>query len=294
MDTKIGFIGLGAMGKPMAINLIRNGYKVFVPLRNEKTACELIEMGAHVLKSNAEVANACDVMITILPADKEIIDVYTGDNGIIRNIRNGGVCIEMTSARGETVKQISQDAKSIGKDITFIDAPVSGGVSAAEKGTLTIMLGGNKQDIEKYQSIFSILGKKMFYTGGIGSGKSIKMINQFLNAGNTFIASEALVMAETMGLDMNLMCEVVNESSGASWIFKNNVPKHMMKEYFDTGFKLSLMKKDIGLCIEQAHMNHLSLPAMNLIYQIYEAVNNQGYGDKSYNIVSQWVKQQNR
>ena len=160
-------------------------------------------------------------------------------------------------------------------------------------GTLTIMVGGEKNKIEECRPILQVMGDKIIYAGDLGSGKAVKMVNQFLNAGNTYIASEALFLAKHLNLDMDILCSIINESTVGSWVFKNNVPKVMIPQNFDQGFRLDLMKKDIGLSILQAQRDNISLPVMNLIYQIYQAMINQGNRNKNYNVVSQWIEQQN-
>ena len=293
MNKTIGFIGLGNMGKPMAQNLIKAGFELIVFDLSEKAMDELCAAGAKTADTVKSTAEASDVLITILPADKEILEVYTKEDGVINHIRNGSICIEMTSALGDTVKEIDRLSKGFGKEITFIDAPVSGGIAGAQGGTLTIMVGGEKNKIEECRPVLQAMGDKIIYAGDLGSGKAVKMVNQFLNAGNTYIASEALFLAKHLNLDMDILCSIINESTGGSWVFKNNVPKVMIPQNFEQGFRLDLMKKDIGLSILQAQKDNISLPVMNLIYQIYQAMMNQGNKNKNYNVVSQWIEQQN-
>lgn len=294
MNKNIGFIGLGAMGKPMAMNLLKAGMKLICYNRSKGPVKELVELGAGEGLSCADVAAKCDIIITALPADKQILDVYTAEDGVLSSIRDGCVCIDMTSARGDTIKYVAQKAMETGKNITVIDAPVSGGVQAAAEGTLTIMAGGEKEAVEKHTSLLQVLGKKIFYTGEVGSGKSVKMINQMLNACNTYIMSEALCLADDMGIDRDLLYNVVNESSGSSWVFKNNLPKFIFSQKFDQGFKLELMRKDLGLCIEQSMNDSMFLPVSNFVFQVYEAMNRKGKGKANYNIVSDWIFEQNR
>lgn len=293
MNKNIGFIGLGAMGKPMAMNLLKAGMKLICYNRSKEPVKELVELGAGEGLSCADVATRSDIIITVLPADKQILDVYTSEDGVLSSIRDGCVCIDMTSARGDTIKYVAQKAAQTEKSITVIDAPVSGGVQAAAEGTLTIMAGGEKEAVEKYTPLLQVLGKKIFYTGDIGSGKSVKMINQMLNACNTYIMSEALCLADDMGIDRDLLYNVVTESSGNSWVFKNNMPKFIFTQKFDQGFKLELMRKDLGLCIEQAMNDSMFLPVSNFVFQVYEAMNRKGKGKANYNIVSDWIFEQN-
>ena len=292
MTKPLGFIGLGRMGSPMALNLIRAEYKLAVYDLNPKAVEDLVKAGAAKKDSVAELAGNSDTVITMLPADKEIMAVYTGTEGLLENLKEGAVCIDMTSATGQAIKDVAAIASQ--KGIRIIDAPVSGGVPGAQSGALTIMVGGEKNLVDEYMPILKVMGSRIFYTGDVGSGKSVKMINQFLNAGNTYIASEALVLAKKMGLDLDILCSIVNESSGGSWIFKNTVPNSIIPEKFDAGFKLDLMKKDVSLSVQQAQRDNLSLPGLALIHQIYQAVSNQGNGDKTYSYVSKWVESLNK
>jgi 3-hydroxyisobutyrate dehydrogenase-like beta-hydroxyacid dehydrogenase len=294
MKQKIGMIGIGSMGKPMAMNLLKAGYPLTIYARNPLVKKEMADAGAKIAGSIAELAAGAEVLITILPADREIIEVYTAENGLIRHLPDGAVCLEMTSARGETVQEIAAYAQKLGKKIDFIDAPVSGGVPGAQSGTLTIMAGGKRDRIDAFMPLLQTMGGKIIYTGALGSGKSVKMINQFLNAANTCVAAEALHLARQSGLDLDILCSVVNESSGGSWVFKNNVPKFMIPGTFGQGFRLELMKKDLSLSIEKAYRDNLSLPLLNFIFQIYQSMCNRGHAADNYNVVSRWVQGLNR
>lgn len=290
---RIGFIGIGSMGKPMALNLLKAGYELTAFSRNAGALAEIKSAGGNAAGSIAELAAAVEAVVTIVPADKEILEVYTSQGGLIDNLRDGAVCIEMTSARGETVRRLEECARQRQRKIRFIDAPVSGGVAGAASGNLTIMAGGDKGLIEEYMPVLSAMGSKIFYTGGLGSGKAVKMINQFLNAGNTCVAAEALFLARRMGLDLDNLCRIVNESSGSSYVFKNNVPKFMVPQDYEQGFRLELMKKDVGLAFEQAAADDIALPVLGLVFEVYQSMCNQGYGRKNYSVVAEWVKMLN-
>ncbi|HEY5586634.1 MAG TPA: NAD(P)-dependent oxidoreductase [Ruminiclostridium sp.] len=292
----IGFIGLGNMGKPIAMNMLKAGNNVFVSpaFGNEAPAKELEEQGATIVATIREVIESAETLVTILPADKQIIDVYLGADGVLECIREGAVCIEMTSSRGNTIKSVEDEAKKRGKNIRFIDAPVSGGVDAAKVGTLTIMVSGQKDVVDSYIPLLELVGKKIIYTGEeLGSAKSIKMLNQMLNAGNTCVASEVIYLAQQLGIDMDILSNVVNESSGGSWVFKNNVSKFILPQNFEGGFKLELMKKDVGLAMEQAFSDNISLPIINMVHQMLTSEANLNHGSKNYNIVSNWIKRHN-
>lgn len=286
----IGFIGLGAMGKPMALNVVNAGFPVLVTYHRNKTPAEEVQAaGATLVENVKDLAAQSNVVITVLPADKEIQEVY--HDGLLPALQDGAVCIDMTSALPQTICEIAEKGRE--KHIQFIDAPVSGGVPKAEAGTLTIMAGGNDQLIKEYRPLLETMGEKIFLTGKVGSGKAIKMINQLLNAANTYILSEALVLSKHLNIDPETMCEVINESSGGSWVMKNLMPRSILPQNFNPGFKLDLMCKDIGLFVQQAQAVKMFSPMAALVQQVYQAASNQGHGEQYYSIVSQWIQEQN-
>ncbi|MGE4352969.1 MAG: NAD(P)-dependent oxidoreductase [Oscillospiraceae bacterium] len=288
---KIGFIGLGKMGLPMALNLCKAGFEVSVCSHRPESAEKIIAAGGSAAKTYAELAQNSEVLITIVPADKEIKELYLGDNGLLANLKDGSVCIDMTSAQGDTMLLLEKESKAMGKAIKIVDAPVSGGVAGAANGKLTIMVGcENKALFEHCMPIFKAMGEKIFYTGALGSGSNIKMINQMINAANTAIAAEVICMAKKLGVDLNVMCEIVNQSSGQSYIFERNVPKYMLTGDHTPGFRLDLMKKDVGLFIEAAKNQNAFTPLSEFVYQVYKATSNQGGGDKNYTCVLEWFE----
>lgn len=289
---KIGFIGLGKMGLPMALNLCRAGFEVLVHSSNPSSAAQVEQLGGKSVPSYQDLAKQADVVITIVPADKEIKELYLSENGLLDNMRPGTACIDMTSALGETMLLLEDYVKENNLEIEVIDAPVSGGVAGAVNGKLTIMVGCQSQEMcEKYMPIFKAMGEKIFYTGGLGSGSNIKMINQMLNAANTAAAAEAVCLAKQLGVDLNILCDVVNQSSGGSYIFERNVPKYMLTGDHTPGFRLNLMEKDVSLFMAAARNNHAFTPVSELVYQIYKATSNQGMGDKNYTCILEWLQQ---
>lgn len=290
MQERIGFIGLGAMGKPMALNLVKAGFPVTVTYhRNRAPADELAQAGATIAADVSAVAAASDVVITIVPKDRDIYEVFRG--GLLDGLRRGGVAIDMTSALPETIKQVAGEANACGIDV--LDAPVSGGMKGAIDGTLTIMAGGTKEVFERCLPVLQAMGKTIYHTGEMGSGKAVKMINQVLNAGNTLVASEAIYLAQQMGVDMEMLVKVVNQSSGGSWIFANAALQSIVPQSFKPGFRLELMRKDIGLSLNHAREQGISLPVLTLVGEIFQAMMNQGHGDENFTVVSQWIRQQN-
>ena len=272
---KIGFIGLGKMGLPMALNLCRAGYEVLIHSRSSESARQVEELGGRSVDSYQTLAREADVVITIVPADREIEELYLTEDGLLNN----------------TMRRLEERVKILGKDISVIDAPVSGGVAGAVSGKLTIMVGCESRDLlDRVMPILKAMGEKIFFTGGLGSGSDIKMINQMINAANVAIAAEAVTLADRLGVDLQKLVEIVCQSSGGSYIFERNVPKYMLTHDHTPGFRLELMEKDVRLCMTAAQDNHMSLPVCDLVYQIYKAASNRGLGGKNYTVVQEWVE----
>lgn len=291
MKKKIGFIGLGNMGLPIALNLCKNNFEVLVCSSNSESQKKIIEAGGGSIGSFQAMARICDVIITIVPADQEILSLYQ-DEGILLNANPGLVCIDMTTAKGTTKQAIARHIEHTGKNIQFIDAPVSGGVAGAEAGTLTIMVGCTDEQFEENKDIFQAVGKKIIHTGSVGSASNVKMLNQMLNAANTAAAAEVLCMARKLGVDDKILLEVVNQSSGASFVFERNVPKYMMTGNYDQpGFKLGLMKKDVGLYIDTVKEINGFGPVSALIYQLYQAAVNEKVSDQNYTYIYKWLEE---
>lgn len=287
----IGFIGLGKMGLPMARNLCRAGFGVTVCSSRPESAQQIVDLGGKSVSSYAELAKNSELIITIVPADKEIKELYLGEDGILANVLQGSICIDMTSGTGDTMLLLRDTAAKMGKDTSIIDAPVSGGVAGAVSGKLTIMASCDDREMfDRCLPVFEAMGEKIYYCGDLGSGSNIKMINQMLNAANTAIAAEAVCMAKKLGVDLNTLVEIVNKSSGQSFIFERNVPKFMLTGDHTPGFRLDLMKKDVSLFVGAAKEKQAFTPLSELVYQIYKATSNQGGGDKNYTYIIDWFE----
>ena len=286
----IGFIGLGNMGLPMALNLCKAGFKLLVCSSNAESAAKAVAAGADRAASFAEMASKADIIITILPTDREVLDLYTAENGLIDSMRDGAVCIDMTSASGSSKQAIAEYAKKKNKKAGVIDAPVSGGVPGAEAGTLTIMVGCEESLYNEHVPVFEAMGKKIVYTGELGSASNMKLLNQMLNAGKSAVTCEVLCVAKKMGVDLNKLYDIVNDSSGGSFVFKNNTPRYVFTKDHKPGFRLDLMKKDVGLFIDIAKQNQSFVPISEFVHQVYKAVSNQGHGDKNTTYIFEWYE----
>ena len=284
----IGFIGLGNMGLPMALHLCKAGFPLVVCSRNQESANTILRAGGTIASSYGEVAQRADVLITIVPADAEVLELYTSENGLIDHMKDGTICIDMTSAKGETKKIVAAYIKEKQRNIGIVDAPVSGGTIGAQAGTLTIMVGCEKALFDECMPIFEAMGKKMIHTGELGTASDIKMINQMLNAVHTSIACETICVAKKLNVDLQILLDVVNESSGSSFVTQNVAAKHLLTGDHAPGFRLNLMKKDVRLFTESARQENAFSPISELIYQIFTGAANRGYGNLNTTGVFNW------
>lgn len=288
---KIGFIGLGKMGLPMAKNLCKAGYSVYVHSGNSDSQAQMLQEGALAIGSFREMAKLCDAVITIVPADKEIQELYLGEDGLIANAKEGVTFIDMTSAKGNTKELVNEAMKASGKELRFVDAPVSGGVAGAVNGTLTIMTGCEESTFEAVKPVLEAMGKNIIYTGDVGTASNVKLLNQMLNAGNTAVAAEVLCMSRKLGVDDEVLKNVVSQSSGQSFVFDRNVTKFMMSGDHTPGFRLNLMKKDVGLFIDAANELEGFTPVTHLVYELFRACANNGMGDLNYTSIHKWMEE---
>lgn len=288
---KIGFIGLGKMGLPMAKNLCKAGYSVYVHSGNSDSQAQMLQEGALAIGSFQEMAQLCDAVITIVPADKEIQELYLGEEGLIANAKEGVTFIDMTSAKGNTKELVNEAVKASGKELRFVDAPVSGGVAGAVNGTLTIMTGCEESTFEAVKPVLEAMGKNIIYTGDVGTASNVKLLNQMLNAGNTAVAAEVLCMSRKLGVDDEVLKNVVSQSSGQSFVFDRNVTKFMMSGDHTPGFRLNLMKKDVGLFIDAANELEGFTPVTHLVYELFRACANNGMGDLNYTSIHKWMEE---
>ncbi len=288
---KIGFIGLGKMGLPMAKNLCKAGFEVYVHSGNSDSQAEMLQEGALAIESYKEMAKLCDMVITIVPADKEIKELYLSEDGLIANAKEGVIFIDMTSAKGTTKELVNETIKATDKQLKFVDAPVSGGVAGAVNGTLTIMTGCEESTFEAVRPVLEAMGKNIIYTGDVGTASNVKLLNQMLNAGNTAVAAEVLCMSRKLGVDDEVLKNVVSQSSGQSFVFDRNVTKFMMSGEHTPGFRLNLMKKDVGLFVDAANELEAFTPVTNLVYELFRACANQGLGDLNYTSIHKWIEE---
>ena len=274
--TKIGFIGLGLMGRYMAINLIRAGYSLTVWNRTKSKMNDLIQIGANPADSPRSVAENSDVVITMVSDSPDVEAVTMGDKGIIEGVHEGQLIIDMSTISPDVTRRIASVLK--GKGVEMLDAPVSGGDIGARDGSLSIMVGGSPKSFEDALPIFKAMGKRITYMGVNGMGQTAKLCNQVIVALNLQATCEGLMLGAVAGLDLNRLIEVLTGGASNSWQLANLGPK-IVKRDFAPGFRVKHQLKDIRLALEAAETLNLPLPATGLIQQLFRSAEVEGLGE---------------
>ncbi|PYO77854.1 MAG: 3-hydroxyisobutyrate dehydrogenase [Gemmatimonadetes bacterium] len=243
---KIGFIGLGDIGEPIASHLAKEPFELTVWNRTSSKADEFARNHqARVAATPADAVRDAAVVITCLPSSAEVEAVLHGDNGILEAIRKGSVLIDCTSGDPPTSRSIA--AELGGRGVEFIDAPVSGGTAGAKSGTLTVMWGGDTTVFERVRPVIEAFGKKIVHAGPVGSGDALKAVNNALLAVHILSAAEGLAILAKAGVDPKVALDVINASSGRSNTSENLIPQRVITRAFPRTFRLALLEKDIGI-----------------------------------------------
>ena len=268
-NERIGFVGLGMMGLPMAKNLVEAGYTVTVFDLDAGAIEEAQEFGASPASTGAEVAAQSDIIITMVPDSPHVEAAIAGNGGIIEGIRAESVVIEMSTILPETGRRMAELLAEKGAD--FVDAPVTGGVAGAEAGSMSILVGGDAEAFERTLPVLSILGGDITHMGPVGAGHTTKIANQLIGVATLAGLSEAFVLAKKSGLDMQTFYDAVKSGAGRSWALETLGPK-ILKGDFSPGFMVKHMQKDLRLAGQLADDTGTSIPTTSLIAQLYHAV----------------------
>lgn len=276
---KIGFIGLGIMGKPMAKNLIKAGYELVVWDIHQAPVKELVSLGASAGKSNADVAIQSEVIITMLPNSPHVKQAVLGENGVIDGARPGSVLIDMSSIAPGASKEIAAALSEKGVDM--LDAPVSGGEPKAIDGTLAVMVGGKKETFDARYDILKAMAGSVVYVGGIGSGNTTKLCNQIVVALNIAAVSEAMVLAKKAGVQPDLVFQAIRSGLAGSTVMEAKAPM-MMDRNFKPGFRIDLHIKDLDNAIQTSHEVGVPLPLTAQVMEILQALRVEGCGSDDH------------
>ena len=274
---RVGFVGLGIMGAPMARNAIKAGFPVTVTNRTLARAKPLEELGATVARTPREVAERSDLVVTMVTSSPDVDAVTFGPDGIASGAHPGLLAIDMSTISPTTSREIAKRAAANRPSFHTLDAPVSGGEVGAIEARLAIMVGGDEADVKRAMPLFEALGKTIVHIGDHGAGQACKLANQIAVAINNLGVSEALVFAKAQRIDLERTRQVIAGGAGSSWAMQNYAPK-MLAGDFRPGFMVDLQQKDLRLVLDNAYGDHVSLPGTALVHALYTALQQDGGG----------------
>jgi 2-hydroxy-3-oxopropionate reductase len=280
MAEKIGFIGLGIMGRPMAKNLMKAGYELVLHNRSPEKAEELAEEGnATAAGSPMEVAEVCDIVITMLPDSPDVEAVVAGEGGVLEGIRDGALLVDMSTISPVVTEELSERVRE--KGASMLDAPVSGGDVGAIEGALSIMVGGSEEDFERARPLFDVMGKVATHVGPTGSGQVVKACNQIVVALTIEAVSEALVLGSKGGVAPEKLVEALSGGLAGSAVMEAKKEKFFSHD-FEPGFRIELHHKDLGIALAAGREYGVVLPVTAIVDQMLEASKAKGRGDRDH------------
>jgi 3-hydroxyisobutyrate dehydrogenase len=272
----VGLVGTGVMGKSMAGHFIQAGYEVHIYNRTKSKAQELLDRGAHWQDSPGQLAQQCDVIITMVGFPKDVEEIYLGENGILSNTKPGSYIIDMTTSSPMLAKQIYEQA--LARQVFSLDAPVSGGDIGAKEARLSIMVGGSREAFDAMLPLFQKIGTNIVYQGEAGAGQHTKMCNQIAIASNMMGVVEALVYAKKSGLDPSTVLKSIESGAAGSWSLSNLAPR-IIAGNFAPGFYVKHFIKDMKIALQSAEEMKVELPGLALAKSLYEQLAASGEED---------------
>jgi 2-hydroxy-3-oxopropionate reductase len=284
---KLGFIGLGIMGKPMVRNLLKGGYSVVVHNRSKAAVDDLTAAGAIAGGSSSATAAQCDVIITMLPDGPDVEAVVLGKDGLLEGARSGAIVVDMSSINPVTAQKIASTCEA--KGVGFIDAPVSGGEPKAIEGTLTIMAGGDQATFEKVLPVLQKMGSSVTLTGAVGAGNTTKLANQIMVACNIAAMGEALVLATRAGLNPETVFNAVKGGLAGSTVLNAKGPM-LIARNFKPGFRIELHEKDLRNALLAGESLKVGLPMTSLVQQMLISLMNEGKGGLDHSAIATFLE----
>jgi 3-hydroxyisobutyrate dehydrogenase len=272
MAERVGFIGLGIMGLPMARNLLKAGFPVVAYNRSPAKVDQVAEDGAERGESPRDVAERSDIIVICVTASDDVRNVVLGTEqvpGVLDGVRAGSLVIDMSTISPAVTRELS--ALLAERDVAMLDAPVSGGDAGAIAGTLSIMVGGPDEALERARPVLEAMGSRITHCGPSGAGQTVKLCNQIAVCINNFAMAEALVFCQRSGVDPSTMLEAISAGAAGSWQISNLGPRVVQRD-FAPGFKVGLQQKDLRLALEAADQLDLPLPGTSMVHQLFRAV----------------------
>ncbi len=279
MAEKVGFIGLGIMGKPMAENLIEAGHELVLYNRTREKAEDLAGDNTTVAGRPREVAEQSDVVITMLPDSPQVEEVLTGNDGVLAGVNEGALIVDMSTISPVVTKELAAKAEERGA--SMLDAPVSGGDVGAIGGTLSIMVGGSEEDFERARPLFEVMGGTITHVGESGAGQVVKAANQIVVALTIEAVSEALVLGSKAGVEPAKILDVLGGGLAGNKVMEAKREK-LLHHSFDPGFRIELHHKDLGIALAAGREYGVSLPVTAVVDQMLEALKAKGRGDRDH------------
>lgn len=276
---KVGFIGLGIMGKPMSLNLLKAGYELVVYDIVRELVDEVVAAGAVAGNSPKDVAAMSEIIITMLPNSPQVKEVVLGENGILQGAQRGSIIIDMSSIAPLVSRELAQELAK--NQVRMIDAPVSGGEPKAIEGTLSIMVGGSQADFDECLPVLKVMGSSAVLCGDIGAGNVTKLANQIIVAGNIAAMSEAFVLATKAGVDPDKVYQAIRGGLAGSIVLDAKAPL-VMDRKFEPGFKIKLHIKDLGNVLDTGHEIGVPLPLTASIMEMMQALKTDGLGEADH------------
>jgi 2-hydroxymethylglutarate dehydrogenase len=273
---RIGFIGTGHMGNPIARHLIKAGNELVVHDKRQEAAANLIELGAWWGDHPEDVAARSDILFTSLPGPPEVDEAVLGENGLLKGLKAGSIHVDLSSNLPSAVQRIGriEGAQGVG----FLDAPLSGMVIGAEEGTLTIFVGGESKTLEDVRPLLETFGKNIFHTGPVGTGNILKLTNNMMIHASSLLVQEALAIGVKAGIDPERLYEIWNVSSSTRFV--QGIPRMLERNFDNPSFTLALTAKDVGLCVEAAREMNVPTTVAAAASQVYVRSMAKGLGDK--------------
>lgn len=275
MDECIGFIGLGIMGQGMARNLLRAGFDLTVWNRTAARMEPLLAAGARAAASPAELAGRCSVVITCVSDTPDVEDVVLGEQGAIHGLQAGSLLIDMSTISPQATQTMSRRLAENG--VHMLDAPVSGGSEGAARGTLSIMVGGEEEQVARAMPLLQAMGQSITHVGGQGAGQMVKLVNQILVVVTMLGVGEALLFAQAGNLDLQKTLDAVSQGAAGSWMLSNRGPQVIARDW-RPGFMVDLQQKDLRLVLEAGDALGVPLLGTSLVFQLYRTLQQAGLG----------------
>ena len=283
MTERIGFIGLGIMGRGMAANILKAGFPLTVWNRTRDKTEALAAVGASVAVTPAALAAASDIIITCVSDTPDVQAVILDEDGVLHGAQPGSLVIDMSTISPAVTQQIA--AALAERDVAMLDAPVSGGSEGAARGTLSIMVGGSAESLERAMPVLQTMGQRITHVGPSGAGQTVKLVNQVIVVGNCLAMAEGLMLAQAGGVDLEKALEAVSGGAAGSWMLSNRGPQILARD-FRPGFTIALQQKDLRLVLEAADAVGTPVPGTALVFQLYRTLEARGLsGDGNHALI---------